>query len=197
MAENANSMPVLMELPWKKQLALMLLVLERMLPLLIAFSKDTGRDAACYLKARDAAWAALEGKRDGLPNELLNEECLRNAPDTEEFSHKLTSYALDAALAMSHILEFIVDRQKKHIADVLVLAVDSVDLFVGRLDASFVYTPELERKIAAHPLMKQELRREAEDIKFLAGLPDEFDKETISALRTRASSQAPLLPVPR
>jgi len=35
-----------------------LLLFERMLPSLIAFSKDTGFDHSCYLRAKDAAWSA-------------------------------------------------------------------------------------------------------------------------------------------
>jgi uncharacterized protein YjaG (DUF416 family) len=82
----------------KKQLAFALLVFERMLPSLVAFSKGTGFDDSCYLQAKDAAWAALE---NAPVDESLNVECRRGAPDTEEYRHELTSFALDAALAMS------------------------------------------------------------------------------------------------
>ena len=178
----------------KKQLAFALLVFERMLPSLTAFSKDTGFDDSCYLQGKDAAWAAL---RDGDIEPSLNEACLRGAPDTENFSHELTSYALNAALAMSDILEFILDGRAQHIAYILTLATDSVDFYVGALDPSAVYTPELERRIAAHPLMRQEMCRQEEDIKFLSNLPDQFDEAAISALRARANNQAPLLPLSR
>jgi hypothetical protein len=70
-----------------------------------------------------------------------------------------------------------------------------VDLFVGRLDASLVYTPDLDRKIAAHPLMKQELLQQEEDIKFLTGLPDDLGNKAVLTLRNRASTQPPMLPV--
>lgn len=175
----------------KKQLAFALLVFERMLPSLIAFSKDTDVDCSCYLSARDTAWSAL---RDGAVDEGLNQACLRNAPDTEEFSHELTSYALNAALAMSEILEFAVDGHEEHIAQVSTLARDSVSLYVGSLEPSIITTPEKGRRIAAHPLMQQEQRREDEDIEFLSGLTDQFDKNMIASLKARANAQAPLLP---
>src|SRR6266496_2960729 len=86
----------------KKQLAFALLVFERMLPSLIAFSKDTGFDASCYLRAKEAVWAALQ---NGPVDQELNRACIQRAPDTEDFSHELTSYALNAALAIGYIVE--------------------------------------------------------------------------------------------
>src|SRR5258708_28812672 len=82
----------------KKQLAFALLLFERMLPSLIAFSKDTGFDDSCYLRAKDAAWSALQ---NGGGDQALNEACITSAPDTEECSHQLTYYPLNAALAIS------------------------------------------------------------------------------------------------
>ena len=176
----------------KKQLAFALLLFERMLPSLIAFSKDTGFDDSCYLRARDAVWSALQ---NGAVDQALNQACIRSAPDTEEFSHELTSYALNAALAMSDVVEFTLDSSPDHIANVSTLAHDSLYLYLSSLKPSVVSSPEKKSRIASHPLMQQELRREEEDIKYLLGLPDHFANETVSALRARASTQAPLLPL--
>ena len=178
----------------KKQLAFALLVFERMLPSLIAFSKGTGFDDSCYLKAKDAAWAALQ---NGPVDQALNQACLSSAPDTEEFSHELTSYALNAALAMSDIVEFTLDEHADHVAYILTLVRDSLHLYLSSLEPSVVSSPEKDRRIASHPLMQQEQRREEEDIKFLSGLPDQFDKNVISTLKARANTQAPLLPLSR
>jgi len=178
----------------KKQLAFALLVFERMLPSLTAFSKDTGFDDSCYLQAKDAAWAALQNSS---VDQALNQACIRSAPDTEEFSHELTSYALNAALAMSDIVEFTLDGRSDHIAYVSTLARDSVHLYLSNLEPSLVSSGEEDNRIAQHPLMQQEQRREEEDIKFLSGLPDQFDQNVISTLKSRATSQAPLLPFSR
>ncbi len=179
-------------LPPRKQLAFALLVFERMLPSLIAFSKATGFDCYCYLRAQDAAWGALQ---DGSVSRDLDEDCLREAPDTEEFSHELTSYALNAALAISDILEFILESDTDHIAHVLTRAQDSIYLYLSGLEPSVTSSPKKDRKIAAHPLMKQEQIREQEDILFLTRLPEQFDKNTVSALKERAHTQTPLLPL--
>jgi len=165
-----------------------------MLPGLIAFSKDTGFDDSCYLQAKDAAWGALGNSAVDLN---LNQACIRSAPDTEKFSHELTSYALNAALAMSDIVEFTLDGRTDHIAYVSTLARDSIHLYLSSLEQWVVSSPEEDKKIAGHPLMQQEQRREEEDIGFLSGLPDQFDKDAISALRARATTQAPLLPLAR
>jgi hypothetical protein len=165
-----------------------------MLPSLIAFSEDTGFDDSCYLQAKDAAWAALQ---NGAVDRALSQACIRNAPDTEAFSHELTSYALNAALAMSDITEFTLDSRVDHIAHVSALATDSAYLYLSSLEPSVVSSPEGDRRIAAQPLMQQELRREEEDIRFLSRLPNQFDAETVSELKARASTQAPLLPLIR
>ena len=176
----------------KKQLAFALLVFERMLPSLISFSKDTDFDDSCYLHARDAAWAALG---NAPVDQSLNGACRRGAPDTEEYRHELTSFALDVALAMSDIMEFAQDGCADHITSVSTRAGESVYLYLNGLDDSLVTTPEKASQIASHPLMEAEHRREEEDIRFLSGLPDQFDNHAISALRARASVQAPLLPL--
>jgi hypothetical protein len=177
--------------PPKKQLAFVLLVFERMLPSLIAFSKDTGFDDSCYLRAKDAAWAALQ---NGAVDPALNQACLSGAPDTEEFSNELTSFALNAALAMSDILEFAWDARADHIVYILTLVRDSLHLYLGSLEPSIKSSPEKDARIASHSLMQQEQRREREDIEFLSELPDRFDEETISVLRARASARGSLLP---
>lgn len=178
----------------KKQLAFALLIFERMLPDLIAFSKDTGFDPSCYLRARDAAWKTLQ---NGSVGQTLSQACIQSAPDTEKFSHPLTSYALDAALAMSDIVEFTFDGRRDHIAYVLTLARDSIHLYLSSLEPSRISSAEEDGRIAQHPLMEQERRREEEDIKFLSGLPDVFDKNAVSALKARANAQTPLLPLAR
>ncbi|MGH9500091.1 MAG: DUF416 family protein [Terriglobales bacterium] len=191
MIGEEKSLGSLKSLSPKKQLAFALLVFERMLPSLIAFSKGTGFDDSCYLQAKDAAWAALQNSS---VDQALNQACIRNAPDTEKFSHELISYALNTALAMSDIVEFTLDGRADHIAYVSTLAQDSVHLYLSSLEPSVVSSPEEDSRIASHPLMQQERHREEEDIRFLSGLPEQFDSKTVAAVKTRASTQAPLLP---
>jgi uncharacterized protein len=177
-----------------KQLAFALLVFERMLPSLTAFSMDTGFDDSCYLRGREAAWDSLRDWGRDRIDQSLREDCRRGAPDTEAFSHQGTSYALNAALAMSDTLDFILEGDLQQLADILTLATDSVYFFIVGLGPSPDYLPEL-KEVAAHPLMKQELLRQKEDLRFLSALPDRFDEAAVSALRTRVGTQAPLIPL--
>jgi uncharacterized protein YjaG (DUF416 family) len=192
MVGNDKSQVSVATLSRKKQLAFALLVFERMLPSLVAFSKDTGFDDSCYLQAKDAAWTALQ---NGPVDRSLSEACLRGAPDTEDYSHELISYALNAALAMNDIMEFTDDGSADHITSVSTLAGDSLYLYLSSLEDSVVSSPEEDSQIASHPLMQEEHRREEADIRFLASLPEQLSDETILSLRARADTQAPLLPV--
>jgi hypothetical protein len=191
--------PILLsELSPKKQLAYALLVFERMLPRMAAFCKDTGTGYSSCSQARDVAWCDMEagGKRRTLYRSL-SKACLKNAPDTEDFTHEMTSDALNAFLTMSEIMAFMLDGSLDHIVNISTLATDSVDLYLAHLEPGLVTTKDSEDWIASHPLMQQELQREKEDIKFLATLPDHFDHETISALRARSSSQPSIVPLTR
>jgi uncharacterized protein YjaG (DUF416 family) len=179
----------------ERQIAFALLIFDRMLPSLIAFSKDTGLDASCYLRARDLAWDRLQGSAGSTVDMArLNELCRKSAPDTEDFTHEQTSFALNAAVTMGEILEFMLNGNPDLIAHVSTLATDSVDLYLSGLEPSLITTKEKTKRIATHPLMRQELERQQEDTRFLSGLPDRFDERAISALKERAANQTPLLP---
>jgi uncharacterized protein len=177
-----------------KQLAFALLVFERMLPCLSVFSKDTGLDDSYCLQARESAWKALEGKESG-SRQSLSEACLKNAPDTEDYSHELTSSALNTALAMRDILEFAMGGPTDLIVDVATLAKDSIYLYLTSLETAVVSSAEQDERIASHPLMRQEMLREAEDIRYLVTLSDRFDNAMITALRARVEGLPPIIPV--
>jgi uncharacterized protein YjaG (DUF416 family) len=197
MAEEKSAAP-LSELSPKKQLAYALLIFERMVPRMVAFCKDTGVDYSCCSQAKDVAWSDMEtgGKRPTL-HRSLKRACMKNAPDTEDFTHEMTSDALNAFLTMAETMAFMLDGSLDHIAYISTLATDSVYLYVGDLEPALVTTQERLDWIASHPLMQQELQREREDIEFLAALPDHFDNAAISALKARLSSQPSIVPLTR
>jgi hypothetical protein len=174
----------------QKRLAFGLLIFERMLPELIAFSKETSFDASCLLLAKDAAWNAIQNV---LIDENLREACAHDIPDTEKFSHPLTSYALNAALAINELLEYAHDNRMNHLARVSSLAQDSLDLYLSSLEPSVLSLPEEDGKHFYNPLMKRERHQEQDDITFLYSLPDRLDDETLSTISARARTSAPLL----
>ena len=182
----------------KKQIVFALWIFERMLPRTVAFCTDTGVEFSCCLQARDAAWNYIEtaSERRALYRSL-SDACLKNAPDTEEFAHEMTSDALDAFITTVHIMQFILDGRFDHITSVSTLATDSVDGYLANLEPGIVMTKEIEARIASHPLMREELQRQKNDVEFLAALPDHFDNKTITALKERSSRQPSLVPLAR
>jgi hypothetical protein len=196
MVREEDLLASLTALSREKKIVFALLIFERLLPHMVAFCKDTGVDCSSCLKAQDAAWSDLEANsRRRALYRSLNEACLKNAPDTEDFTHELTSDALNAFLAVSEIMEFALDGSSDHIAYVSTLARDSVYLYLAGLEPALVTTQERVNWISSHPLMQRELRRQNEDIVFLASLPEHLDSETISNLKARSGSQPPILPL--
>ena len=146
------------------------------------------------MDAKNAAWAAVANNINPAAIRDLNEKCLAETPDTEKVVHKFTSYALNVALALSHLMEFITDHQISHIHEISNLATDSVDAFVTASEGAYVYTAELDRKVSKDPLLKAELWRQKEDLDFLDGLVDSPQIRALARLKDRAQRQMPLLP---
>lgn len=184
------------ELSLNKQIVYALFIFERMRPRMVAFCKDTGVDYSCCSEVRDATWSDLEsGDQRRALYQALKKACMKNAPDTEDFTHEMTSDALNAFLTMSEIMQFMLDNSYDHIANITALATDSVYLYLADLGPGFVITKENENWIASHPLMQKELQLEKEDIEFLAALSDHFDSATIAVMKERSGKQASIVPI--
>lgn len=176
----------------KKRLAFGILVIERMFPALIAFSMQTGFDVSCYLQGKEEAWNAL---RDDPIDRTLIRACTQSSPDTEKFSHELTSYALNAALALVEVLEFVIDAGTEHLEQLLNLARDSVYLYLSDLEPSVVSSQTEVEKIKHDSLMEREALQEFADINFLNALPEMLDDSAILSLKNRAITSSHLVPL--
>jgi Protein of unknown function (DUF416) len=124
----------------------------------------------------------------------LSQACIQNAPDTDKFSDELTSYALNATLAMSEIMEFSSDNRTDHLAQVSTLARDSIDAYLSSLEPGIASTPEEDARIACHPLVQQEQGKEEDDIEFLSELPDELNDEVVAFWAIRALTPEAAIP---
>ena len=116
------------ELTWRQSLAYMLLLLERFFAMFEKFARETTYNDSCYLMLREYAWAALASDAEPIMAIRL---CERNPPDTEDFDHALTSQALNCALTIENIIEFLSDKSPDYVNSVSMLAQDSVALYVG------------------------------------------------------------------
>ena len=185
---QANTISIL-ELPARKQLAFGLMIIDRMVPSLMAFSRETGFDTSSFFVAREAAWRVLEGGDKNLLSQSIGDACLQSAPDTEDFSHPLTSNALNAVVAASDVVDFILQGSPDRIANIATLATDSIYLYLSTLEDGVESLPTNGERFRSHSLMEQELRQEGEDLKFLAALPDHFDASVISVRSLVADKQ--------
>jgi len=95
--------------------------------------------------------------------------CERATPDSEAHTSKLTSAALDAAIALTETLRLIADGECGHAAEVGTLATDSVDMWIQLTEASEPSGPGMEQHISQHPLMQREVSRQMEDLTELVG----------------------------
>lgn len=184
----------LAKLSRQRQLAFALLMLERMIPLLLAFSKKARHDSTVHLKAVATIWNLLNEKKKESKLTTwrsLRAKCLKGAPDTEDYSDESVSYALNTALSIVAILDFLIDRRTQHIVEIAEFARASVDMYLESTDTSIVSEPNTQR-LDAHPLMLREREQEKNDLEFLLGLA--LDPNA-SVLKKRAKTQPPLLPV--
>jgi uncharacterized protein YjaG (DUF416 family) len=153
--------------PWKR-VAFMALSCERMVPNYDRFTADSGfGDSQVLRRGIDAAWSWLESDR--VPDDLksVRARVEQQAPDTEGFSSRFTSAALDAANAVASLLDAIDDPDGANPVEVASLARDTVDLYVQEIENLDPNDRGLEDAIRRHPLMQAELRRQRDDLAYL------------------------------
>ena len=162
---------------------------ERSLPNYLAFSKEVGWGSMAPLrKALEITWLACEGMHP--PDELVREVlvgCEAVIPESEDFESLYTSSALDAAVSVCGLLDFLLTGDSDHVVSAARHSTDSIDLIVQERASMDPQDPDLEYKILVHPLMQQELRRQQRDLEDVSKLrqgPGAF-----SFLKTRAQSE--------
>ncbi len=173
----------------EKQLVFALTLCERLMPSLRRFATETAFRGTNVERCLDLAWGHLRGESGLSDAHELAEECLRVAPDTEEFDHPLTSAALNAVLSVAAVMEFVADFDVDHVLEVANLAIDNAALNAQALDA----TPPRSlafAEVIEHPLVRQERVRQAEDVKFVNSLPSKIPEGLISQARDRAVREA-------
>jgi len=91
-------------------------------------------------------------------------------PNTEDYSEIFVSFALDACTSIYSTLNFMLDQNLDHIADVASYARDTVDMFIQVRDDIDTNFKGLEAKIANDSLMIQEKSRQLSIIEKLRSL---------------------------
>jgi hypothetical protein len=114
-----------------------------------------------------SGWDWYEHGRPIAGIEKLIGQCDALTPDTEDFQIILVSSALDAANVVLCLLQTIADAEAGVAADAAELAADLVDMYVQELESMDRQAPDLEQRIANHPLMRAECQRQLEDLSLL------------------------------
>lgn len=165
---------------------------ERLLPNYGRFALEVNwGDIVVLRSSLDTIWLAIGEDSfdfaDATRLSHLISSCESVTPDTEQFSSRYTSAALDAASAVVELLEFCIDRSVEHIRNISTLSFDSVDMFVQDiLDIDYADT-DFEIKIREHPLMVKELRRQCSDLQLLQRQP-KVDGELLAFFRNQSSN---------
>jgi|SRR5271165_3907410 len=175
-----------------QQVAFALLLCERMFPALRKFGADAAFDVTPFRNFLDRAWASFERPHPADCYRELSRECYARAPDTEDFSHPLTSAALDACLSIGFLMEFLADHNVDHLVETAALAHDTV--FMLAQAAGSLHIPESIPMLDEQPIVQRELGRQTEDLTFLENLPPVDDREVISRSRARAGEAPAMIP---
>lgn len=148
-----------------RQIAFMTLCCERMVPNYERFASESGfGDPRLLREAVGAAWEWLETGRIRMELQQLRAAIEEKTPNTELFSSPFTSAALDAASAVSVLLDALEHPEAADPVGVASLARDSVDLYVQEIEDLDPQRPDLEGVIQEHPLMQAELMRQRDDL---------------------------------
>jgi len=159
-----------------------------MFPALRSFAEDTGFNISTYQRSLDVGWNSLGHGGSNHYSEKAK-TCFDNAPDTESFSHPLTSAALSSALSIALLMGFLADRNTDHIVELARLAFDTAFLRAQEPGYGLRFARGTA-EITAHPIVQRELRRQAEDLLFVKSLPEIAGLEIIPLARARIKSTA-------
>ena len=116
--------------------------------------------------AIEEVWQFLQGNQ-GLSRERIRDlarQCEEAAPDTERFSSRYTSAALDAASALVETLQCCEDGDPTHGVNAATSARDSVDMYIQVRDNLDAQGDAMEEAIARDPLMQREMKKQENDL---------------------------------
>jgi uncharacterized protein YjaG (DUF416 family) len=161
---------------------------QRMLPNYARFQREQGWGTLSALEeAAEAVWAFLRGGPLLADQAIaLREACEAAAPDTESFDSIFVSSALDAAGALAETIALCRDPRPDHALRVAIAARDSVDMYIQMTQDLAKEGAEMERAIAAHPLMLREIGKQSADLDTLAS-KESLDADALLRLRESAS----------
>jgi len=146
---------------------------ERLFPNYVAFSRDANwGNPQQLLEALDAVWSHLLGN-PLTPSAAgkLSKQCEPFVPDTEEAQTDLVSDGLDAGVAVLEVLSSCIDNNPEHAISASIAATDTVDRHIQIAEWLDYTVTDIEERIAKHPLMAREVKKQESDLQLLEHTP--------------------------
>ncbi|MEE1947242.1 DUF416 family protein [Pedobacter sp. KR3-3] len=165
----------LTSLTYEKKMLFALLTCEKLYPNYLYFQKRCNwGNSNALLEAMAAMYQSLFKSNLFSHPEILNyiEAVDLATPDTEDFSDSWVSSALDACTAVYSSLNFMIDRDIKHVIDVATYARDTVYMFIVNRDNLDMNVKGMDDKVSNDPLMLREMNRQSSTMDKLGGLKD-------------------------
>lgn len=162
----------------------------RLLPNYLAFLNDTGwGDIKPLRESLALVWAFLEGQAYSAETvKQLTALCEVATPDSDDFTSLYVSFAQDACFSICGLLDFLLGSDAGKIVQAATYATDSVDLYVQEIENMDPNSPDLERRILAHPLMQRELQKQRENLESIAQAPI-LDASFLTQLRDSSNNK--------
>jgi uncharacterized protein len=157
-------------LPHSHQLAFGASCCERAYPNYVAFFQLARWGGPAILRASlNRVWDFIEGSSGALDDLAeLEQKSEAVTPDLDDFSTSdidvQAAAAQEAAFMVRLLLQFCRDRQISHPVSIVTFAHDTIDMYVQVIERLDPADPRLNKKIAQHPLMVQEIRKQQSDL---------------------------------
>jgi uncharacterized protein len=171
----------LLELPHSHQLAFAAACCERAYPNYLRFFQLARWGGPLALRASlDRAWDFIESSTPVLTDiEELEKKCEAVTPDLDDFSTAEidleAAAAQEAAFMVRLLLQFCGDSQVSYALRIATFATDTIDMYVQAIEKIVPADPQLDEKVAHHPLMIREISRQEDDVLQLAQIKSQLD----------------------
>jgi uncharacterized protein YjaG (DUF416 family) len=162
---------------FSKQITFAYLICERLYPNYVHFSENSGFGSPTILKnSIDFLYNSIS---DNTSNAILVNRLVQDidkiTPDTDDFTVKSASFALDVCTAVLDGLNFLLDKEFFRIKNISIYALDTIILGLPSVDG-----------MDSHPLIENEVRIQSGIIAYLAqsAVIDIEDIETLKKLQS-------------
>jgi uncharacterized protein len=161
---------MLQELPHSHQLAFAASCCERAYPNYVIFFQLARWGGPATLRASlNRIWDFIEGSTSAVDDLVeLQQKSETVTPDLDDFSTAdidvQAAAAQEAAFMVRLLLQFCGDNQFSYALRITTFAQDTIDMYVQASENLDAADPRLDEKIAQHPLMVEELRKQESDL---------------------------------